>query len=92
MPSPPWVGGAHVQAVLREDSMTELTDYLLVCFGTLFAVLSPLATVPPFLAMTDSDTQDNRLQSLIGGVCIQVEPRLTACLRHAIFPIPLRQR
>ena len=36
--------------------MTELANYLLLCFGTLFAVLSPLATVPPFMAMTDGDT------------------------------------
>ena len=36
--------------------MTDLGNYLLLCFGTLFAVLSPLATVPPFMAMTDGDT------------------------------------
>lgn len=42
--------------------MTPIANYLLLCFGTLFAVLSPLATVPPFLAMTASDARDDRLQ------------------------------
>lgn len=28
--------------------MTDSANYLLLCFGTLFAVLSPLATVPAF--------------------------------------------
>lgn len=60
--------------------MTELTDYLLVCFGTLFAVLSPLATVPPFLAMTDSDTQSNRLQ-MARRACI------VACLVLLVFSV-----
>ena len=60
--------------------MTELTDYLLVCFGTLFAVLIPLAPVPPFLAMTDSDMQDNRLQ-MARRACI------VACLVLLIFSV-----
>jgi multiple antibiotic resistance protein len=41
--------------------MTGFGNYLLLCFGTLFAVLNPLATVPPFLAMTETDTPDDRL-------------------------------
>lgn len=41
--------------------MTELGNYVLLCFGALFAVLSPLATVPPFLAMTESDHREERL-------------------------------
>lgn len=45
--------------------MTDLANYLLLCFGTLFAVLSPLATVPPFLAMTSGDTpSEKRLMAL----------------------------
>jgi multiple antibiotic resistance protein len=39
----------------------DLLNYFVLCFGTLFAVLSPLATIPPFLAMTVSNTRDDRL-------------------------------
>lgn len=60
--------------------MTDLANYLFVCFGTLFAVLSPLATVPPFLAMTDSDTAENRLQ-MARRACT------AACLVLLIFSI-----
>jgi multiple antibiotic resistance protein len=41
--------------------MAPLGNYLLLCFGTLFAVLSPLATVPPFLAMTETNSREDRL-------------------------------
>ena len=36
--------------------------YFVFCIGSLFAVLSPLATVPPFLAMTETDAKEARLQ------------------------------
>lgn len=39
-----------------------LGTYVAVCFGTLFAILNPLATVPPFIAMTETDSRDARLQ------------------------------
>lgn len=35
--------------------------YFAFCFGTLFAVLNPLATVPPFIAMTESNERRERL-------------------------------
>lgn len=41
--------------------MIQLGNYFLLCLGTLFAVLSPMATVPPFLAMTESDHREERL-------------------------------
>lgn len=39
-----------------------LANYLIVCTGALFAVLNPLATIPPFLAMTESDSKPERVQ------------------------------
>lgn len=40
--------------------MESLSSYVLLAFGSLFAVLNPFAVVPPFLAMTESDTVDDR--------------------------------
>lgn len=39
-----------------------LTEYGVFAFGSLVAVLNPLATVPPFLAMTESNTVAERRQ------------------------------
>lgn len=36
-------------------------DYALLCAGTLFAILSPFATVPTFLALTEDESDDQRL-------------------------------
>ena len=36
--------------------MDSLAGYAVLAFGSLFAVLNPLATVPPFLAMTEANT------------------------------------
>jgi multiple antibiotic resistance protein len=41
--------------------MESLTTYSVLTFGSLFAVLNPFATVPPFLAMTQSNTRAERL-------------------------------
>ena len=48
--------------------MVALSNYLLLCFGTLIAVLSPLATVPPFLAMTQSSERSEQLR-MAGRAC-----------------------
>ena len=40
--------------------MESITTYSLLAFGSLFAVLNPFATVPPFLAMTESNSADER--------------------------------
>lgn len=40
--------------------MDSLATYSLLAFGSLFAVLNPFATVPPFLAMTESNTTAER--------------------------------
>lgn len=48
--------------------MVELSNYLLLCIGTLFAVLNPLATVPPFLAMTQGDERFEQ-RRMAGRAC-----------------------
>lgn len=40
--------------------MQDLATYAVLCFGSLFAIMSPFATVPPFLAMTEGDTAAER--------------------------------
>ena len=36
-------------------------EYALLCAGTLFAILSPFATVPTFLALTEDESDEQRL-------------------------------
>ena len=40
--------------------MESMTSYAVLVFGSLFAVLNPFATVPPFLAMTGSNSPAER--------------------------------
>lgn len=40
--------------------MESLGTYAVLAFGSLFAVLNPFATVPPFLAMTGSNSAEER--------------------------------
>jgi multiple antibiotic resistance protein len=42
------------------DQTDSLASYGLLAFGSLFSVLNPFATVPPFLAMTGSNTVQER--------------------------------
>ena len=51
--------GAHL--VQNERMLAELATYGALSFGALLAILSPLATVPLFLAMTDANTTAERL-------------------------------
>lgn len=41
--------------------LDSLATYTLLSFGALFAILSPFATVPAFLAMTETDTAGERI-------------------------------
>jgi len=40
--------------------MEGLVSYGVLAFGALFAVLNPVATIPPFLAMTERNSDDER--------------------------------
>jgi len=40
--------------------MESLASYAVLAFGSLFSVLNPFATVPPFMAMTESNTAAER--------------------------------
>lgn len=40
--------------------MDSLLSYAVLAFGSLLSVLNPFATVPPFMAMTESNTTDER--------------------------------
>lgn len=42
--------------------MESLASYALLAFGSLFAVLNPFATIPPFLAMTEANSAEERRQ------------------------------
>lgn len=48
--------------------MTDLPSYALLATGSLFAILSPLGTVPTFLALTEGDTTQERV-SMAGRAC-----------------------
>ena len=39
----------------------ELLTFALLAFGSLFAIVSPFATVPMFLALTEEDTEQDRI-------------------------------
>lgn len=41
--------------------LTDLASYALLAFGSLFAILSPLGTVPIFVALTEGDDQAQRI-------------------------------
>lgn len=41
--------------------LAELVTYSALCFGALLSILSPFATVPLFLAMTESNSREERL-------------------------------
>lgn len=47
----------------------DLASYALLTFGSLFAILSPLGTVPTFLALTEDDTAAARI-SMARRACI----------------------
>lgn len=49
--------------------MHDLPTYTLLVFGSLLAVLNPLATIPPFLAMTESNTVEDR-RSMAYRACV----------------------
>jgi len=48
--------------------VTDLPSYALLATGSLFAILSPLGTVPTFLALTEGDTTQERV-SMAGRAC-----------------------
>ncbi len=47
-----------------------LLEYMLVAFGSLFVIVDPLATVPAFLAMTPTDTPEQRMKTARLACCI----------------------
>jgi multiple antibiotic resistance protein len=49
--------------------MESLAGYAVLAFGSLFAVLNPFATVPPFLAMTEGDSAAQR-RAMAGRACM----------------------
>lgn len=61
-PGPLMSGPARLEAPERTATipMESLASFALLAFGSLFAVLNPFATVPPFLAMTESNTPVER--------------------------------
>jgi multiple antibiotic resistance protein len=49
--------------------MESFASYTVLAFGSLFAVLNPFATVPPFLAMTENNTLEER-RSMARRACM----------------------
>jgi multiple antibiotic resistance protein len=41
--------------------MDAITEHLVLSLGSLLAVLNPLATVPPFVAMTEGNDKEERI-------------------------------
>jgi len=46
-----------------------LTEYILLATGSLFVIVDPLATAPAFLAMTPTDTPEQRLRTAKVACC-----------------------
>src|SRR5258707_3052780 len=47
-----------------------LTEYILLAASSLFVIIDPLATVPAFLAMTPTDTPDQRIRMARLACCV----------------------
>ena len=50
--------------------MWELIDFAVLSFASLFVIVDPIATVPAFLAMTERDTQAERLRMATLSSCV----------------------
>ena len=42
--------------------MKELVDFAILCCGSLFVIVDPIAAVPAFLAMTERNTREERVR------------------------------
>ena len=47
-----------------------LSEYILLALGSLFVIVDPLATVPAFLAMTPTDTPQDRSRMALLACCV----------------------
>jgi multiple antibiotic resistance protein len=47
-----------------------LTGYILLAASSLFVIIDPLATIPAFLAMTPTDTPDERIKTARLACCV----------------------
>ena len=47
-----------------------LSEYILLAFGSLFVIVDPLAAVPAFLAMTPTDTPEQRIKMARLACCV----------------------
>ena len=47
-----------------------LSEYILLAFGSLFVIVDPLAAVPAFLAMTPTDTPEQRFKMARLACCV----------------------
>jgi multiple antibiotic resistance protein len=47
-----------------------LAEYILLAFSSLFVIIDPLATVPAFLAMTPTDTPEQRIKMARLACCV----------------------
>ena len=47
-----------------------LTEYILLAVSSLFVIVDPLATVPAFLAMTPTDTPEQRIKMARLACCV----------------------
>jgi multiple antibiotic resistance protein len=47
-----------------------LSEYILLALGSLFVIVDPLATVPAFLAMTPTDTPQDRSRTALLACCV----------------------
>jgi len=47
-----------------------LSEYILLAFGSLFVIVDPLAAVPAFLAMTPTDTPEERIKMARLACCV----------------------
>jgi len=61
----------------------DLPNYTLLAFGSLFAILSPLGTVPLFLAVTDDEDENERISTARRGCTIAFAVMVTFALLGA---------
>ncbi|MCX6895330.1 MAG: MarC family protein, partial [Verrucomicrobia bacterium] len=47
-----------------------LLEYILLALGSLFVIVDPLATMPAFLAMTPTDTAEQRIRTARVACCV----------------------
>src|SRR5258708_25604605 len=47
-----------------------LTEYILLAASSLFVIIDPLATIPAFLAMTPTDTREQRIRMARLACCV----------------------